>query len=68
EAFINLRETNRLVDVAAGLLILREAKGKFFSLDGSEIDENLSIDLKFPFIACNANLEPFLKSELSSKY
>ncbi|MHA1458540.1 MAG: inositol monophosphatase family protein [Promethearchaeota archaeon] len=68
EAFINLRESNRLVDVAAGLLILREAKGKFFSLDGSEIDQNLSIDLKFPFIACNANLEAFLRKELSSKY
>ncbi len=68
EAFINLRETNRLVDVAAGLLILKEAKGKFFSLDGSDIDHNLSIDLKFPFVACNANLESFLKSELSSKY
>ncbi|MHA1351025.1 MAG: inositol monophosphatase family protein, partial [Promethearchaeota archaeon] len=66
EAFINLRETNRLVDVAAGLLILKEAKGQFFSLDGIEIDEKLSIDLKFPFIACNAKLEPFLRSELST--
>ena len=68
EAFINLRETNRLVDVAAGLLILKEANGRFFSLDGSEIDQRLSIDLKFPFVACNANLEPFLKNELSSNY
>jgi fructose-1,6-bisphosphatase/inositol monophosphatase family enzyme len=66
EAFINLRETNRLVDVAAGLLILKEAKGQFFSLDGIEIDEKLSIDLKFPFVACNAKLEPFLRSELST--
>ena len=68
EAFINLRETNRLVDVAAGLLILKEANGQFFSLDGIEIDQKLSIDLKFPFVACNANLEPFLKNELSSNY
>jgi len=64
EAFINLRETNRLVDVAAGLLILKEANGRFFSLDGSELDQNLSIDLRFPFVACNANLETFLKNEL----
>lgn len=68
EAFINLRESNRLVDVAAGFLILKEANGQFFSLDGSEIDQKLSIDLKFPFIACNANLETFLKSELSTNY
>ncbi len=68
EAFINLRESNRLVDVAAGLLILKEANGQFFSLDGSEINQKLSIDLKFPFVACNANLEPFLKNELSSNY
>ena len=68
EGFINLRETNRLVDVAAGLLILKEANGRFFSLDGSEIDQRLSIDLKFPFVACNAKLEPFLRSELSTYY
>jgi myo-inositol-1(or 4)-monophosphatase len=67
EAFINLRESNRLVDVAAGLLILREAKGKFFSLDGSEIDQQLSINVKFPFIACNSELESFLKEELVNK-
>ena len=68
EAFINLRESNRLVDVAAGFLILKEAKGQFFSLDGTEIDHELSIDLKFPFVACNANLETFLKSELSTSH
>ncbi len=68
EAFINLRESNRLVDVAAGLLILKEANGQFFSLDGIEIDQKLSIDLKFPFVACNAKLEHFLKNELSSNY
>jgi fructose-1,6-bisphosphatase/inositol monophosphatase family enzyme len=68
EAFINLRETNRLVDVAAGLLILKEAHGQFFSIDGIEFDQKLSIDLKFPFVACNANLEPFLRSELNAYY
>lgn len=64
EAFINLRDSNRLVDVAAGLLISREAGGKFFSVDGNNFDQELSIDLKFPFIACNAKLESFLKKEL----
>ena len=66
EAFINLRETNRLVDVAAGLLILKEAGGEIFSLNGSKLEGDLSIFLKFPFIASNNKLVPFLKKELSS--
>jgi myo-inositol-1(or 4)-monophosphatase len=64
EAFINLRESNRLVDVAAGILILKEAGGKFFSLSGEDIDIHLSINAKFPFIACNNKLESFLKNQL----
>lgn len=64
EAFINLRQSNRLVDVAAGSLILKEANGKIFSLDGKEINHELSINVKFPFIACNAKLEKFLKEVL----
>jgi fructose-1,6-bisphosphatase/inositol monophosphatase family enzyme len=67
EAFINLRHSNRLVDVAAGLLILKEAGGKIFSTDGTEIDCELSINSKFPFIACNKNLETFLKDEFINK-
>ena len=67
EAFINLRESNRLVDVAAGMLILTEAGGEIFSLNGESIDMDLSINTKFPFIACNANLVPFLKEELVIK-
>ncbi|MFX1361649.1 MAG: inositol monophosphatase family protein [Promethearchaeota archaeon] len=67
EAFINLRESNRLVDVAAGFLILKEAGGRIFSLDGKEINKDLSIELKFPFIACNVKLESFLKTELINK-
>ncbi|MFW9828754.1 MAG: inositol monophosphatase family protein [Candidatus Thorarchaeota archaeon] len=67
EAFINLRNSNRLVDVAAGILILKEAGGRIFSLEGKEIDEELSISIKFPFIACNTRLEIFLKEELVNK-
>lgn len=67
EAFINLRKNNRLVDVAAGMLILTEAGGKIFSIDGKKIDDNLSINVKFPFIASNDKLELFLKKELMKK-
>lgn len=65
EAFINLRDSNRLVDVAAGMLILTEADGKIFSIDGKKIDNSLSINVKFPFIACNDKLELFLKKEFT---
>ncbi|MHA1488187.1 MAG: inositol monophosphatase family protein [Promethearchaeota archaeon] len=65
DAFMNLRESNRLVDVAAGFLILKESGGFFFSKEGLDINNKLSIDLKFPFIASNAILEPFFKKELS---
>ncbi len=64
EAFINLRESNRLVDVAAGFLILKEAGGKFFSIKGVDFDLELSIKTNFPFIACNSNLDSFLKKNL----
>lgn len=67
EAFINFRKSNRLVDVAAGMLILNEANGKIFSLEGTKINQELSIDAKFPFIACNHKLESFLKEELVYK-
>ena len=67
EAFINLRKSNRLVDVAAGMLIVKEAGGKLFSLEGTEIDQELSIDVKFPFIASNAKLESFFKKVLFDK-
>ena len=66
EAFINLRNSNRLVDAAAGILILKEAGGTIFSLKGTQIDFPLSIELRFPFIACNAQLQNFLKEELTS--
>ena len=64
EAFINLKRSNRLVDVAAGMLILEEAGGKFFSIDGIDFDKPLSIDVKFPFIASNTKLESFLKDTI----
>lgn len=67
EAFINLRKSNRLVDVAAGILILKEAGGKFFPLIGNIFEEKLSLNLRFPFVACNAKLESFLKEELVDK-
>lgn len=64
DAFIDLNDSSRLVDVAAGILILKEAGGGTFSKEGQELRENLSIYTKFPFVASNAELEPFLKELL----
>ncbi|TFG01808.1 MAG: hypothetical protein EU542_06285 [Promethearchaeota archaeon] len=66
DAFLNLSRNNRLVDIAAGFLILKEAGGKYISLNHSDLDEeSLSIDTRFPFIASNAKLESFLREELN---
>lgn len=64
DSFIDFIENSRLVDVAAGILILREAGGKIFSKEGKDLNEILSIDTNFPFIASNATLESFLKEKL----
>jgi len=56
-----------LVDVAAGMLILKEAGGRLFAINGIDIDYPLSIDARFPFIACNNKLDSFIKKELINK-
>ena len=67
EAFINLRESNRLVDVAAGFLILQEAGGKMMFINGDEISGELSINLRFPFFASNLKLVSFLINSLNKE-
>jgi myo-inositol-1(or 4)-monophosphatase len=65
DAFINFRSSSRLVDAAAGYLIAKESGAQIFSLNGAELDEELlSITTRFPFVACNARLEPYLKKYL----
>jgi myo-inositol-1(or 4)-monophosphatase len=67
EAFINLRDSNRLVDVAAGFLILQEAGGKMMFINGDEINGELSINLRFPFFASNLKLVSFLIKNLNQE-
>ena len=64
DAYINFKETIRLVDAAAGILIVKEAGGKVFTFQGTELEEELSINTRFAFIASNAKLEQFIKKEL----
>jgi len=64
DAYINFKKSMRLVDLAAGLLILREAGGKISDFNGNDVDDNLSIDLRFAFIASNIHLDEFFRVEL----
>ena len=65
DAFLNFRESSRVVDAAAGYLILKESGGKIFTINGLNIEQKLlSIETRFPFVACNSKLEQFLKKEV----
>ncbi|HEX6067536.1 MAG TPA: inositol monophosphatase family protein [Nitrososphaera sp.] len=50
DASIDLRGKIRPTDIAAAYLILKEAGGKIYS-DGEELDKNLDVGTRFPFIA-----------------
>jgi myo-inositol-1(or 4)-monophosphatase len=64
DAYINFKDIIRLVDAAAGILLVKEAGGKVFSFEGKDLEEELSINTRFAFIASNAKLEQFIKKEL----
>lgn len=64
DGYLDFRKGTRLVDMAASYLIIREAGGKIFTLKGGSLGQSLSMDLKYPLVACNAKLEEFLKEEL----
>ncbi|MHA1146665.1 MAG: inositol monophosphatase family protein [Promethearchaeota archaeon] len=69
DGMIDLRKGTRIIDIAAGSLILKEAGGRIFSKSGDNLyDITLSIDAKIPFVASNANLEEFIKEELKKIY
>lgn len=64
DGYINLKKKMRLVDIAAAYLIVKEAGGKIFSINGKELDINLSIETFIPIIACIPDLEYIIKEEL----
>ncbi|MHA1343997.1 MAG: inositol monophosphatase family protein [Promethearchaeota archaeon] len=64
DGFIDLRKSNRLMDIAASYLIIKEAGGKMFSKNGEDLEIKLSLDAKIPLVASNAKLESFLRKEL----
>jgi myo-inositol-1(or 4)-monophosphatase len=64
DGYINFKKGSRIVDYAAGYLILKEAGGVIFSINGEEIDFTLDMELKVAIVACNAQLAEFLKEQL----
>ncbi|MFO8017089.1 MAG: inositol monophosphatase family protein [Promethearchaeia archaeon] len=64
DGLIDFRESSRIMDIAAGYLIIREAGGNLYSRLGVDLDIKLTINAHIPLVASNKKLESFLKNEL----
>ena len=64
DCYIDLRKKLRLVDIAAGILLVLEAGGKIFNEVGEEIDLALKIDSRTSVCATNKYLADLIKSLL----
>ncbi len=64
DGYLNLRKGTRIVDMAAGYLIIKEAGGKVFSMSGEDLRSELSLNAKIPLAACNSHLESYLREKL----
>lgn len=64
DGLFDFRKSSRLIDIAAGYLLIKEAGGNMFSKQGKNLDIKLSLDAYIPLVATNAVLEPQLKKLL----
>jgi fructose-1,6-bisphosphatase/inositol monophosphatase family enzyme len=64
DGYLDLRKGTRLVDIAAGYLILKEAGGNMFTTKGEDIDGMLFTEKKISIGCSNGKLESFVKEEL----
>jgi myo-inositol-1(or 4)-monophosphatase len=51
DVYIDIRGKIRATDLAAAYLIVKEAGGKFYSMDGSKLDSDLGNNTKISFVA-----------------
>jgi myo-inositol-1(or 4)-monophosphatase len=51
DAYIDFRGKIRATDMAAAYLIVKEAGGKLFSINGSELDSELGVNTTMSFLA-----------------
>jgi myo-inositol-1(or 4)-monophosphatase len=66
DGYLDFRKGIRLVDMAAGYLIVKEAGGAIFTVKGEPLTHDLSMELLLPLVVCNSNseLKTFLIKEL----
>ena len=51
DAYVDFRHKIRVTDMAAAYLIVMEAGGKLYSIDGSELDSDLGFNARMSFLA-----------------
>lgn len=61
---LDIREKVRIVDLAAGMLIVQEAGGVIFTRDGNPIEVALSINSTSSIIASSKKFEKYVKEDL----
>ena len=64
ELYIDLRNKLRLVDVAAGILLVQEAGGFVFNEKGEDINVPIKVDSRVSICATNKFLEKEIKSSI----
>jgi len=62
DCYIDLRNKLRLVDIAAGILLVQEAGGFVFNELGEEINVPIKVDSRVSICATNKFLEKEIKS------
>jgi len=68
DAFINVNETTRLCDIAAGYIIIKEAGGKITNKDGKPINLKLNVNEKTSLISSNEILHKKLVGIFGNKW
>ena len=61
---MDIREKLRIVDLAAGIIIVREAGGQVISRNGLPLEVSLSIGSHSSIIAINSKLGDYIKAKL----
>jgi len=64
DGYMDFRSATRLVDIAAGYLIVKEAGGRLFTVTGQDVKYELLESTIPPLVACNPNIISFLRKEL----
>lgn len=64
DGYMDFRTATRLVDIAAGYLIIKEAGGTFLTITGERIGDKMLESKLPPLVASNPQIVSFLKEDL----